>query len=195
MADAEAPAAAAPAAPAKEKKEKKPKVKKPAVKPTHPPYGTMIAAAVKSLKERNGSSRQAILKYIVANYKVGDEKKAGSRLKLALKKGVTSGALKQVKGAGASGSFKLAKEDAKPVKKSAPKPAAKKSPKKPAAKKPAKKPAPKKAAKKPAAKKAAKKPAAAAAKKPAKKPAAKKAAKKPAAKKPTPKKAKKPAKK
>ncbi|XP_066960003.1 histone H1-delta-like [Macrobrachium rosenbergii] len=192
MADAEAPAAAAPAAPAKEKKEKKPKAKKPAAKPTHPPYGTMIAAAVKSLKERNGSSRQAILKYIVANYKVGDEKKAGSRLKLALKKGVTSGALKQVKGAGASGSFKLAKDDAKPAKKAVKKPAAKKSPKKPAAKKPAKKPAAKKAAKKPAAKKAAKKPAA---KKPAKKPAAKKAAKKPAAKKPAPKKAKKPAKK
>ncbi|XP_045592257.1 histone H1-delta [Procambarus clarkii] len=181
--------AAASPAPAK----KATKAKKPAVKPTHPAYALMIAAALKSLKERSGSSRQAILKYIVANYKVGDEKKAGVRLKLALKKGVTSGALKQVKGAGASGSFKLAKDDVKPVVK---KPAVKKAAvKKPAAKKAAvKKPAAKKAAaKKPAAKKVVKKPAV---KKAAKKPAAKKAAKKPAAKKPSPKKAaKKPAKK
>ncbi|XP_047502902.1 histone H1-delta-like [Penaeus chinensis] len=156
---------------------------KPAAKPQHPAYAVMIAAAVKALKERTGSSRQAILKYIVANYKVGDEKKAGVRLKLALKKGVASGALKQVKGAGASGSFKLAKEEAKPAKKPAPKKAA---PKKPAAKKAApKKPAAKKAVKKPAAKKAAKKPAAkkASPKKAAKKPAPKKAVKKPAAKK------------
>merc|ERR1712168_1136480 len=133
-----ADAAAAPA-----KKAKAPK--KPAAKPTHPAYAVMVAAAVKALKERSGSSRQAILKYIVANYTVGDEKKAASRLKLALKKGVASGALNQVKGAGASGSFEVAKEEAKP---------------KVAAKKP------KAAAKKPAAK-AAKKPAAKAAKKPA----------------------------
>lgn len=158
------------------------KAAKPAAKPQHPAYAVMIAAAVKALKERTGSSRQAILKYIVAHYKVGDEKKAGVRLKLALKKGVASGALKQVKGAGASGSFKLAKEEAKPVKK----PAAKKvAAKKPAAKKVAKKPAAKKTAKKPAAKKAVKKPAAkkASPKKAAKKPAPKKAVKKPAAKK------------
>ncbi|XP_071533014.1 histone H1-like [Panulirus ornatus] len=184
MADtaAAAPAAAAP---------KKAKAKKPAAKPTHPAYAVMIAAALKSLKERSGSSRQAILKYITANYKVGDEKKAAVRLKLALKKLVASGTLKQVKGAGASGSFKLAKkEDAKPAKKPVAKKAAAKKPaaKKAAAKKPAAKKA---AAKKPVKKAAAKKPA----KKAAKKPAPKKAAKKAAAKKPAPKKAKKPAKK
>ncbi|ROT64815.1 putative late histone H1-like [Penaeus vannamei] len=160
--------------------------KAPAKKPTHPQYAIMIAAAIKALKERTGSSRQAILKYIIANYKVGDEKKAGVRLKLALRKGVTKGTLRQMKGTGAAGSFRLAKDEAKPAKKAAKKPAAKK-PKKPAAKKPAakkaaKKPAAKKSPKKPAAKKVAKKPAA---KKPAaKKPAAKKVAKKPAAKKP-----------
>ncbi|XP_042861594.1 histone H1-beta, late embryonic-like [Penaeus japonicus] len=164
--------------------------KAPAKKPTHPQYAIMIAAAIKALKERTGSSRQAILKYIVANYKVGDEKKAGVRLKLALRKGVAKGSLKQMKGTGAAGSFRLAKDEAKPAAK---KPAAKKpAAKKPAAKKPvakkagakkpaAKKPAAKKAAKKPAAKKSPKKPAA---KKVAKKPAAKKVAKKPAAKKP-----------
>ena len=147
----------------------------------HPKYIDMAVAAVTALKERSGSSRQAILKYINANYKVSDS--ANTHLKGALKRGVAAGTLKQVKGAGASGSFKVA-EKPKPAKKAvAKKPAAKKpAAKKPAAKKPAAKKTPKKAAKKPAAKKATPK------KKVAKKPAAKKpAAKKPAAKK-TPKK-------
>merc|ERR1712168_1485947 len=152
------------------------KAKKPAAKPTHPKYSAMIATAVAALKERSGSSRQAILKYIVAHNKVGDEKTAAVHLKMALKRGVASGALKQVKGVGASGSFKLVKAEkpaAKP-KKAAPK---KTAAKKPSAKKTAtKKPSPKKAVKK-VVKKAAKKPVA---KKAAKKPAAKKAAKKPA---------------
>ena len=141
----------------------------------HPPYLEMIQAAIAALKERSGSSRQAIEKYIKANYKVGE---VGSYLKLALKRGAASGKLVHTKGVGASGSFKLPKEEKK-EKKPKKKPAAK--PKKPAAKKVAKKPA----AKKPATKKpAAKNPAA---KKPAKKPAAKKpAAKKPAAKKTAP---------
>ena len=166
--------------------------KKPA---DHPPYFEMIKAAIVALKERNGSSRQAIEKYIKANYKVGE---VGSHLKMALKRGAANGKLVHTKGVGASGSFKVPKEEKKekkPMKKPAPKkkPAAK--PKKPAAKKAMKKPAAKKAAKKPAAKKTtAKKPAA---KKPAaKKPAAKKpAAKKPAAKKSPKKTAKKPVKK
>merc|ERR1719187_1604330 len=135
----------------------------------------MILAAIKALNERKGSSKSAILKYILANYTVGDKKKASVRVKLALRKLGAGGKLLQVKGTGASGSFKLPK-----VEKVAKKP-------KKVAKKAAKKPA-KKAAKKPAAKKAAKKPAK------TKKPAAKKAAKKPAAKKPAKKAAKKPAK-
>ena len=126
--------------------EKAPKAKKPAAKKVaeHPKYSEMIAAAIGALKERSGSSRQAILKYVAANYKVGDG--ANTHVKLALKRGVAGGALKQVKGAGASGSFKLA-EKAKPAKKVVKKkPAAKK----PAAKKVAKKVTKKKAAKKPA---------------------------------------------
>ena len=163
--------------------------KKPA---DHPPYLEMIKAAIAALKERSGSSHQAIEKYIKANYKVGD---VGSHLKMALKRGAASGKLVHTKGVGASGSFKLPKEEKKekkPKKKAAAKkkPAAK--PKKPAAKKAAKRPAVKKAAKKPAAKKpAAKKPAAK--KPPAKKPAAKKPAKKAAKKSPAKKPAKKPA--
>lgn len=156
------------------KKAKKPAPKKPA---EHPTYAEMIVAAITALKERNGSSRQAISKYIKANYKVGDN--ADVHLKIALRRGVTSKKLKQPKGTGASGSFKVGESPkvAKPkklVKKpAAKKPAAKKATpvkKKSAASK--KKSTPKKkTVKKPAAKKSAKKPV-------AKKPAAKKATKK-----------------
>merc|ERR1712045_469706 len=139
---------AAPAAPAK----KAAKAKKPKPPAAHPKYSVMIAAAVKALKERGGSSRQAILKYIVANYKV-DAKKAAVQLRLSLKRALTKGTLVKAKEAGkGAGKYKLGKVE-KP-KKVAKKPAAKKAAKKPA-KKAAKKPAAKKAAKKPAAKKAA----------------------------------------
>merc|ERR1711963_418710 len=128
--------AAAAAAP-KAKKAAKPKA--PAA---HPPYAAMIKAAVKALADKKGSSRQAILKYICANYKV-DAAKAPARVRLALKKMVDSKALVAAAAAGkkGAGSFKLA---AKEPKKAAKKPAAKKpkAAKKPAAKKPAaKKPA------------------------------------------------------
>ena len=155
--------------------QKKKAVSKP--KPEHGKYIDMIVEAITALKERNGSSRQAITKYIEANNKVGDNAKV--HIKMALKRGVASATLTQPKGTGASGSFKVAKK-AEPKKK----PAAKK----PAAKKPA--------AKKPAAKKTATKKKSPAKKKPAAKKTAakktpKKTSKKPAAKKPAAKKAKK----
>merc|ERR1712226_1392789 len=144
------------------------KVAKPKAPAAHPKYSVMIAAAIAALKDRTGSSRQAILKYICANYKV-DAAKAGQHLRMALKAGIKKGTLKMAKESGkGAGCFKLVKVE-KPKKVKAVKP------KKPAAKK----------AKKPAAKKPAAKPKKAAAKKPAK---AKKAAKKPAAKKPAAKK-------
>ena len=155
----------------------------------HPKYIEMIVAAVLALKERNGSSRQAIIKYIKANYKVGET--SDTHVKLALKRGVTSGTLSQTKGTGASGSFKVVKKEA-PKKK----PAAKKSAKKPVA---AKKPSVKKST--PKKKKTPGKKAASSAKKttstkkrskaPAKKPAKKTVSKKPAAKKTAKKNAKK----
>merc|ERR1712088_224513 len=151
---------------------------KPKAPAAHPKYSVMIAAAITALKDRTGSSRQAILKYICANYKV-DAAKAGQHLRMALKAGIKKGTLKIAKESGkGAGKFKLVKvEKPKKVRKAV-------KPKKPAAKK-AKKPAakPKKAAAKP--KKAAAKPKKAAAKKPAAKkaPAKKAAAKKPAAKK------------
>merc|ERR1711892_1025075 len=143
----------------------------------HPPYATMIAAAIKGLGDKKGSSRQAILKYVVVNNKV-DAAKAAVRVRLALKKMIVAKKVVAAAAAGkkGAGSFKLAAKEpkAKKVKKpKAKKPKKAKKVKKPAAKK-AKKP--KKAAKKPAAKKPA-------AKKAAKKPAAKKAVKKAAPKK------------
>ena len=83
----------------------------------HPKYNEMVVAAIISLKERSGSSRAAILKYLPANYKVGnDNKKINVHLKICLRNGVKNGLLKQVKGSGASGSFKVGVIP-KPVKK------------------------------------------------------------------------------
>jgi histone H1/5 len=75
-------------------------------KSSHPSFFEMISEALKSLNERNGSSRQALLKFIISNYKV-DGKTGNQHLKLALKNAVKAGTLKQMKGIGASGSFKL----------------------------------------------------------------------------------------
>ncbi|GBP62470.1 Histone H1 [Eumeta japonica] len=79
----EAPAPTTPAAAAK-----KPKatavgggggvVKKPKAKPTHPKTSEMVNNAIRELKERSGSSLQAIKKYIAAQYKVDAEKHAPS---------------------------------------------------------------------------------------------------------------------
>merc|ERR1711990_1237823 len=98
---------------------KKAATKKPA---EHPTFAVMIAAAIAELKERKGSSRQAIEKYIAANYKVGP--KYTGPLKQALKK-------------------PAAKKTTKPTKKVTKKtPAKKTATKKTAAKKPAAKKAP-----------------------------------------------------
>merc|ERR1712226_892741 len=96
--------------------------KKPA---THPPSAAMVKAAIKALGDKKGSSLAAIKKYVAANYKV-DIVKISPFIRKALKKGVESKALIQVKG-----SYKLAKE-AKPKVKKVKKPKAKK----PKAKKP-----------------------------------------------------------
>ena len=164
------------------------KASKPKAAPAHPPTSVMVLAAVKALKERNGSSLPAIKKYIAANYKV-DVAKLAPFIKKALKSLTEKGQLTQTKGKGASGSFKLAaaaKAEKKPKAKKPKTPKKKASPKKKAA---AKKPAGEKKAKTtPKKKAAAKKPAGekkAAAAKPKKAKTPKKApAKKPAAKKP-----------
>ena len=91
-------------------KKVRPAPKKPA---DHPKYIDMIIAAITVLNERTGSSRQAIVKYIKANYKVGGNASVDVKIKRALKRGVMSGILLQAKGAGASGSFKVAKKATK----------------------------------------------------------------------------------
>merc|ERR1711874_64029 len=143
----DAPAAAAPAAKAPKAK----KAAKPKAAPTHPKTTVMIVAAVKALKDRKGSSLAAIKKYIAANYKV-DTVKLAPFIKKGIKSLVEKKALIQVKGKGASGSFKAAKvEEKKPKKKVVTKKPAKpkkaKTPKKAA--KPKKAKTPKKAAAKP----------------------------------------------
>ncbi|XP_062866199.1 histone H1-like [Trichomycterus rosablanca] len=166
--EAPAPASSAPAKAPKKKTAAKPKKAGPSV-------GELIVKAVSASKERSGVSLAALKKALSAGGY--DVEKNNSRVKLAVKSLVTKDILVQTKGTGASGSFKLnkqqteakkpaAKKAAAPkVKKAAKKPAAKKSPKKPAAAakkatkspKKAKKPAtPKKAAKSPKKAKAAK---------------------------------------
>jgi histone H1/5 len=189
MTDSASPSVAA--KPASPKKAKTASKKKPM---DHPPVASMVNAAIKALKERGGSSSQAIKKYIAANNKC-DVEKLAPFIKRYLKSSVAKGGLVQTKGKGASGSFKLKEKAAaaKPKKAAAPKKKAgekkPKTPKKKAAKKPAgeKKPkTPKKktpAAKKPKAAKKATKPKTpkkpkAVKKSPAKKVAAKKPAKK-----------------
>ncbi len=80
-----------------------PKTKTPAA---HPPFFEMIIQAIRKLNDRTGSSRQAILKFIISNFKV-EEKQGNQHVKIGLKNAVKAGTLKQVKGVGASGSFKL----------------------------------------------------------------------------------------
>eukprot|EP00095_Tigriopus_kingsejongensis_P011693 maker-scaffold578_size132436-snap-gene-0.33 protein:Tk11693 transcript:maker-scaffold578_size132436-snap-gene-0.33-mRNA-1 annotation:"histone h1" len=171
------------------------KVAKPKVAATHPPTSVMVMAAVKALKERNGSSLPAIKKYIAANYKV-DVAKTAHFIKKAVKSLVEKKKLTQTKGTGASGSFKLTTsakvEKPKVVKpKKAKTPKKKTATKKVAGEKKAKSPKKKTPAKKAATKKVEK--AAVVGKKPKtpkKKPAVKKAApaKKVVAKKASPKK-------
>ena len=70
----------------------------------------MITAAVGALKDRTGSSRQAILKYICANYKVED-KKAATQTRLALKRMTAGGELRMAKDKGkGAGCYKMASE-------------------------------------------------------------------------------------
>ena len=62
---------------------------------SHPPYVEMIKAAISSLKERTGSSVQAITKYVEANYKLPDNFK--KVLSNQLKKLAAEGKLVKVK--------------------------------------------------------------------------------------------------
>ena len=88
---------------------KKVTMKKPAA---HPPAAEMVTTAITELKDRNGSSLQAIKKYIETNFDVQMDRQL-IFIKRALKSGVEKGKLLQTKGKGASGSFKLNMQAAK----------------------------------------------------------------------------------
>ncbi|VDD76822.1 unnamed protein product [Mesocestoides corti] len=91
------------------------KAKVPKAPATHPPFAKMIIEAIAALKERGGSSRQAIIKYINAHYVV-DEKVVDSNVRRALSTATDAGNLVRVKGVGVNGSFKISRKvEKKPI--------------------------------------------------------------------------------
>ncbi|KAI9011423.1 linker histone H1 and H5 family-domain-containing protein [Gaertneriomyces semiglobifer] len=80
---------------------------------SHPQYKEMVAQAIINLKERSGSSRTMIKKYIHSNFS-GLTDSADKLIKAAIKKGVESGEFVQPKGP--SGTVKLADPDKKAAK-------------------------------------------------------------------------------
>jgi len=83
-----------------------------AAAPEHPPYKEMIKEAILALKDRNGSSRPALKKYIKANYKGVDNDRFDSLFNQSLKKGADSNEFSFPKGP--SGTVKLVKKEAAP---------------------------------------------------------------------------------
>merc|ERR1739849_35820 len=104
--------------------------------PAHPPYEKMVKAALVALKDRTGSSTQAIAKYMKANYDLPEN--FAKSLSRFLKKFVESGKLVKVKASYKLGSLKTEPKPKKKkvVKKKAPKKTT--APKKKVAKKPKK---------------------------------------------------------
>ena len=119
------------AVPASPVKVKSPKKKSPKAKAVvaHPLYSKMVIMAVEALEERGGSSKKAILKYIMKNFDVTNaENKVNSRVKVALRAAVDNNKLtvKEAKGRGANakgmtGSFKLVQKKTKADKPKKPK--------------------------------------------------------------------------
>ena len=110
----------------------------------HPKYSEMVARAVLDMKERKGSSRQAITRHVVSSFKLTNPDAVQRSVNAALKKMTAAGILVAgaVGGRKGAGCFKLAPEEKarrlkaekkteKPIKKAA------KLPKKVAKKKPA----------------------------------------------------------
>lgn len=87
---------------------------------SHPPYKDMIVSAVITLKDRNGSSRQGIKKWILSKHgNVSD--KFDSMLNQAIRRGVENGDFIQPKGP--SGPLKLNKSGSTPSTRRTSKPA------------------------------------------------------------------------
>merc|ERR1711953_1429041 len=71
----------------------------------------MITNAIQALGARSGSSRPAILKYILDNNKIADAENAGVGMKLAIRKMLAAKTLVPVKG-----SYKMSEQKTKPKK-------------------------------------------------------------------------------
>lgn len=73
-----------------------------------PAMSAMVTHAIVSLKERSGSSRSAIKKFVISNYSLQDTNVLKSRISLALKKMLKDGRLEMIKA-----SFKISKDKKK----------------------------------------------------------------------------------
>eukprot|EP00102_Acyrthosiphon_pisum_P006960 XP_003241034.2 PREDICTED: histone H1-III-like [Acyrthosiphon pisum] len=74
----------------------------------------MVTTAIKSLKDKKGSTLPSIKKYMAINYQV-DAAKFAPYIRRYLKSAVTKGELIQTSGTGANGNFKLPAAEKKPV--------------------------------------------------------------------------------
>ena len=75
---------------------------------TYSKYSEMVYSAITSLKERKGSTRKTILKYILATYDINEDV-AYVQVKKALKTSVENGTLKQIQDKGENVYFKVSK--------------------------------------------------------------------------------------
>ena len=82
----------------------------------HPPYEQMVKAALVALKDRTGSSAQAIAKYMKANFK-GLPDNMPKQLSKCLKRCVENEKLKKVKASYKLGTLKADPKPKKPKKK------------------------------------------------------------------------------
>ncbi|XP_011311834.1 histone H1C-like [Fopius arisanus] len=84
-------------------------------KANYPRVSEMVNLAIKALCEKNGSSLQAIKKYMVETYKI-DVEKQNLFIKKYLKSAVDAGFLIRTRGRGAAGSFKIPRHEIDPLK-------------------------------------------------------------------------------
>ncbi|XP_077998673.1 sperm-specific protein PHI-2B/PHI-3-like [Glandiceps talaboti] len=106
-------------------------VKKTKAAPTHPKTLDMVVEAIKALKDKKGSSVQAIKGYILSHYPTVSPSHLTSSLRRAIKAGTESGKLVRPTGStatGVTGRLRVGKLPEKPKKKPAKKAAPKKKP-------------------------------------------------------------------
>lgn len=86
------------------------KAKKSCRPPSRPSFDDMVLVAIRKCRERRGASRQKIVRYIQKNFQVPRDRRLERQITLALRRCLEKGALVNVRGQGASGTFKINKE-------------------------------------------------------------------------------------